>query len=114
MWDAHVRVGDFTGSNLQYTQCPANSASGTPVNINCIAAYMSMHVTLAATGLYMENVSQFELYDLVLTLVHFAKWNTQVWIWTADHDIDDPGQRQITIHNGRGFYVEGGAGVLWL
>jgi glucan 1,3-beta-glucosidase len=40
--------------------------------------------------------------------------NIQVLLWTADHDIDDPGQRQITIHNGRGLYVESGARVLWL
>jgi glucan 1,3-beta-glucosidase len=58
MWDVHVSEGGFIGSNLQYAQCPANNPSGTPVNINCIAAYMSMHVTSSATGLYMENVSQ--------------------------------------------------------
>jgi glucan 1,3-beta-glucosidase len=40
MWDVHVSEGGFIGSNLQYAQCPANSASGTPVNTNCIAAYM--------------------------------------------------------------------------
>lgn len=73
MWDVHVSVGGFIGSNLQYAQCPANSASGTPVNTNCIAAYMSMHMTSSATGLYMENVSQLEPYKLFLTLVHFAK-----------------------------------------
>jgi glucan 1,3-beta-glucosidase len=57
MWDVHVRIGGFIGSNLQNTQCPEKSAVGTPVNTNCIAAYMSMHVTSSATGLYMENVS---------------------------------------------------------
>lgn len=60
MWEVHVRVGGFIGSNLQYTQCPANSAVETPANTHCIAAYISMHVTSSATGLYMENLSQLE------------------------------------------------------
>jgi hypothetical protein len=30
-------------------------------------------MTSSATGLYMENVSQLEPYELFLTLVHFAK-----------------------------------------
>lgn len=57
MWEVYVRVGRFIGSNLQYTQCPANSAVETLVNTNCIATYMSMHVTSSAIGLYMENLS---------------------------------------------------------
>jgi glucan 1,3-beta-glucosidase len=73
MWDVHVRVGGIIGNNLQYAQYPANNASGTLANTNCIAGYMSMHVTSSATGLYMENVSQLEPYGLFLTLVHFAK-----------------------------------------
>lgn len=56
MWDVHVRVGGFKGSNLQVAQCPV-TASSTAVNDNCIAAYMSMHITAGASGLYMENVS---------------------------------------------------------
>jgi glucan 1,3-beta-glucosidase len=54
MWDVHTRIGGFAGSNLQVAQCrktPGNSA----VNANCIAAYMSMHITKSATNLYMEN-----------------------------------------------------------
>jgi len=53
---------------------------------------MSMHITPTASSLYMENV----------------------WLWVADHDVDDPGQRQITIYAGRGLYIESGAGPLWL
>lgn len=57
MWDVHTRIGGFIGSNLQDLQCPttggANSLS--PVRTQCIAAFMSMHVTPSATGLYMEN-----------------------------------------------------------
>lgn len=53
---------------------------------------MSMHVTPSAGGLYMENV----------------------WLWTADHDIDDPSNRQVTIFNGRGLLIESTAGTFWL
>lgn len=57
MWDVHTRIGGFIGSNLQDLQCPttggANSLS--PVRLQCVAAFMSMHVTPSATGLYLEN-----------------------------------------------------------
>jgi len=57
MWDVHTRIGGFIGSNLQDLQCPttggANSLS--PVRLQCLAAFMSMHITPSATGLYMEN-----------------------------------------------------------
>lgn len=56
MWDVHVRVGGFAGSQLQAAQCIATpgTATSTP-NANCIAAFMLMHITSSATGLYMEN-----------------------------------------------------------
>lgn len=53
---------------------------------------MTMHITSNANGLYLENV----------------------WLWTADHDIEDPNLTQITIYNGRGLYVESDAGKIWL
>ena len=89
MWDVHTRIGGFVGSNLQYAQCPS---SATSVNNNCIGAFMSMHVTSGAAGLYLENN----------------------WFWTADHDIDDPGNRQLTIYSGRGLLIESTAGTIWL
>ena len=55
MWDVHVRIGGFTGTQQQVAQClkaPGNAA----VNPNCLVAFMGMHVTKAASGLYMENV----------------------------------------------------------
>jgi glucan 1,3-beta-glucosidase len=91
MWDVHTRVGGFMGSNQQVAQC-VKTPSSTAVNTNCIAAYMTMHITPSASGLYMENV----------------------WFWTADHDIDDSGNTQITIYNGRGLYIESTAGTFWL
>jgi glucan 1,3-beta-glucosidase len=91
MWDVHTRIGGFAGSNLQVAECPTTPSSSA-VNTNCIGAYMSMHITPSASGLYMENV----------------------WLWTADHDIDDPSNTQITIYNGRGLYIESTAGTFWL
>jgi glucan 1,3-beta-glucosidase len=51
-----------------------------------------MHVTKTATNLYLENV----------------------WLWTADHDLDDPISTQITVYTGRGLYIESVAGTIWL
>jgi glucan 1,3-beta-glucosidase len=54
MWDVHTRVGGFVGSNQQVAQC-AKTPGSTAVNTACIVAYMTMHVTSSASGLYMEN-----------------------------------------------------------
>ncbi|KAH9885496.1 pectate lyase superfamily protein-domain-containing protein [Xylariomycetidae sp. FL2044] len=91
MWDVHARVGGFTGSNFQVAQClkqPGSSA----IDANCIGAYMLMHVTPQASGLYMENT----------------------WLWTADHDIEDSTNTQITVYSGRGLYIESTVGTFWL
>jgi glucan 1,3-beta-glucosidase len=95
MWDVHTRVGGFAGSNLQLSNCPtANTTTYTSDNLNsnCIAAFMSMHITKSASGLYMENV----------------------WLWVADHDVEDPSLTQITIYAGRGLLVESTAGGIWM
>jgi glucan 1,3-beta-glucosidase len=81
MWDVHTRIGGFTGSNLQVAQCPTSA----PVSTNCEAAYMSMHITSTASKAYLENC----------------------WFWTADHDVDDPSNTQISVYTGRGLLVEG-------
>lgn len=95
MWDSHFRVGGATGTNLQLAQCPTGA---TPVNKNCMAASMLLHVTSKASG-YFENV----------------------WAWTADHDLDNPLNAQatesdtgiplnvltdISIYSGRGILIE--------
>ena len=64
MWDVHTRVGGFAGSNLQNAQCPTSATPGP----NCIGAFMLMHVTTGASGLYMENN----------------------WFWTADQFVTPP------------------------
>ncbi|GAB7348730.1 hypothetical protein MBLNU459_g7467t1 [Dothideomycetes sp. NU459] len=95
IWDVHARIGGFAGSDLQVAECPTTPTVATPpapVNTNCIAAYLTMHVTKSATGLYMENV----------------------WLWTADHDVEDPALTQITVYAGRGLLIESLPGTLWL
>jgi len=91
MWDVHTRVGGFVGSDLQLAQCGKNPQS-TTIDKACIGGFMSMHITASASGLYMENN----------------------WLWTADHDIDDSENTQVTIYNGRGLLVESTAGEIWI
>ena len=91
MWDVHTRVGGFDGSNLQLAQCPTTPTVST-VDTHCIAAYTNMHITKGATGLYMENN----------------------WLWTADHDVDNPNLTQITIYSARGLLIESVLGTFWL
>lgn len=55
MWDVHIRVGGFAGSQLQLAECPTTPDQTNVINSNCIAAYMGMHITAAANHLYMEN-----------------------------------------------------------
>ncbi|KAJ5971674.1 Pectin lyase fold/virulence factor [Penicillium vulpinum] len=81
MWDVHTRIGGFKGSNQQVAQCPTSAA----VSVACQAAYMSMHITKTASGVYLENV----------------------WLWTADHDLESLTDTQISVYTGRGLLVEG-------
>lgn len=81
MWDVHTRIGGFQGSKQQVAQCPTTAA----VSAACEAAYMSMHITKTASGAYLENV----------------------WLWTADHDLESPTNTQISVYTGRGLLVEG-------
>ncbi|KAJ5679840.1 CAZyme family GH55 [Penicillium macrosclerotiorum] len=81
MWDVHTRIGGFSGSSQQVAQCPTSAA----VSAACEVAYMSMHITSSASGVYLENV----------------------WLWTADHDLDSADNTQISVYSGRGLLVEG-------
>ncbi|KAI1118207.1 glycoside hydrolase family 55 protein [Nemania sp. NC0429] len=91
IWDVHTRIGGTTGSDLSYANCPATPSS-TAVNNNCRAGNIAMHITPSANNLYLENV----------------------WLWTADHDVDDASLRQITVYSGRGLLVESTVGNIWL
>ena len=91
MWDVHTRIAGFKGSNLQTAECPTNAAQP---NNKCIAAWQSMIIGNIANGLYMENV----------------------WLWTADHDLDDVANNntRITAYAGRGLACESTVGNIWL
>lgn len=65
----------------QVAQCPTSAA----VSAACEVSYMSMHITSSASNVYLENV----------------------WLWTADHDLDDPSNARISVYSGRGLLVEG-------
>ena len=94
VWDVHSRVGGFAGSNLQLPDCPTTpniTVTAANLDYRCIADFLSVHITKSATGLYLENN----------------------WIWTADHDVEDPQLRQITVYTGRGLLDES-AGPVWL
>ncbi|EDN10761.1 predicted protein [Histoplasma mississippiense (nom. inval.)] len=88
MWDSHVRIGGATGSELTSTECPAITSG---VNGDgCKSGSLMMHITDSSSA-YMENV----------------------WLWTADHDIDDPDWQdnnntlvQTSIYTARGLLVE--------
>lgn len=55
MWDVHIRVGGFAGSDLQMEQCPKTPDQPNVIYSACIAAYMGMHISSGASNLYMEN-----------------------------------------------------------
>lgn len=81
MWDVHTRISGFAGSKQQVGQCPTSA----PVSAACQVAYMSMHITSSASGVYLENV----------------------WLWTSDHDLDNGDDVRISVYTGRGLLVEG-------
>ena len=95
VWDVHARIGGFAGSNLQLAQCPTTpnvTVTAANLDYNCIAAFLSVYITPSAAGIYLENN----------------------WIWTADHDVEDPLLRQITVYTGRGLLDESKSGPVWL
>ena len=64
LWDVHTRIGGFAGSDLQTAQCektPNVAITSSNLAQQCIAAYMSVHVTKFGAGLYMENNCTFPL-----------------------------------------------------
>ncbi|WYZ42188.1 hypothetical protein EsH8_V_001083 [Colletotrichum jinshuiense] len=85
LWDSHMRVGGAKGSDLQSAECPK-----TAQNKACIAASMLMHMTEKSSG-YLENV----------------------WMWVADHDMEDADQIQINVYSARGILIES-QGPTWL
>ncbi|KAF8446401.1 exo-beta-1,3-glucanase [Boletus edulis BED1] len=87
MWDTYFRYVRVlaAGTNLQYAQCPAGNLSP-----DCQAAFMGLHLTQGSSA-YLEGT----------------------WLWTADHDLDDPQGRQTSIFTGRGILSES-LGPVWM
>jgi glucan 1,3-beta-glucosidase len=90
LWDVHFRVGGFAGTNLQSSNCKKNPDAKHEPNPECIGSFMQLHITKSSSG-YFENV----------------------WLWTADHELDQDDHSQIDIYNGRGMLVES-QGPVWL
>ncbi|KAG8886520.1 hypothetical protein FRB97_003031 [Tulasnella sp. 331] len=88
LWDVHIRLGGFVGSGIQTANCKALSGHATHP---CEAAFIGLHITRKATA-YLEGT----------------------WVWTADHDLDDPNQTQIDVYTGRGIVSESATGPVWL
>ncbi|KAJ7658896.1 pectate lyase superfamily protein-domain-containing protein [Mycena rosella] len=84
MWDVHVRIGGAIGTKIQVSQCPTTSTA-----TQCMGAFLGLHVL--GSG-YFENV----------------------WVWTADHDLDDPGQGRINSFTARGILIDHAPGPVWL
>lgn len=94
LWDVHARIGGFAGSNLLLADCPTTpntTVTSSNLNTNCISGFLTMHITKGSSGLYLENV----------------------WLWVADHDIEDKSLTQITIYAGRGLLDES-QGPVWM
>lgn len=53
---------------------------------------MLMYVSKTATNLYLENL----------------------WLWLADHDLEGPHSAQIIVYSGRGLFIDGSPGPIWL
>ncbi|QRV88543.1 exo-beta-1,3-glucanase [Ceratobasidium sp. AG-Ba] len=88
MWDVHIRLGGFAGTDLDVSSCLAQSAHSTDA---CTAAFLGLHITKSATA-YMENA----------------------WIWTADHDLEDATERRLDVYTGRGILSQSTNGPVWL
>ncbi|KAJ6488401.1 exo-beta-1,3-glucanase [Mycena vulgaris] len=85
MWDVHVRLGGVKGTNIDAGHCPTSST-----DLKCTSAFLGIHITDSGSG-YFENI----------------------WVWNADHDLDDPRQTQINSFSARGVLVES-RGPVWL
>lgn len=90
LWDCHFRVGGFAGTQLQSNNCALQNGTQHDANPECIGSFMQLHITKNSNG-YFENV----------------------WLWTADHELDRDDHKQIDIYNGRGMLVES-QGPVWL
>ncbi|KAF9531459.1 exo-beta-1,3-glucanase [Crepidotus variabilis] len=87
MWDSHIRLAGSAGTGLDGTTC---AKFGPGAYEPSFAAFLSLHITPAASG-YFEGT----------------------WVWLADHDLDLKGEGQITAYAGRGILSES-KGPVWM
>lgn len=87
LWDSHIRVGGFAGTNLEADKC----AREQPLSDNCRASFLNLHLTSGSSA-YLENM----------------------WVWTADHDLDYGNRGQVNLLSGRGVLIESSQGPVWM
>lgn len=78
MWDCHVRIGGAKGTDLDVADCPVSG-----INRKCMAGAMMFHMTKSASA-YIENM----------------------WLWVADHGLDDDNMTQLSVYVARGMLIE--------
>ncbi|KAJ7702300.1 beta-1,3-glucanase [Mycena rosella] len=87
-WDTHIRLGGAAGTNLEMAQCLPGNLKGDVSR--CMAAFMALHLTCDSTA-YLEGM----------------------WVWLADHTLDEDGVSLLTIFSGRGILSES-QGPVWM
>lgn len=88
LWDSHIRIGGFAGSNLEAEQSPSRVPT---VAESGRAGFLGLHITK-----------------------HASCYASNVWVWIGDHDLDMGSHRQINIFCARGVLVEADPGPVWL
>ncbi|KAH9839344.1 exo-beta-1-3-glucanase [Rhodofomes roseus] len=87
-WDTYImllRTGDVT--DLQAAQCPSGTS---PSDNSCFAAYIGLYITSGASA-YLEGL----------------------WVWLADHDLDNSNGTQLSLWSARGILSES-QGPVWM
>ncbi|KAF7322587.1 hypothetical protein HMN09_00037200 [Mycena chlorophos] len=86
-WDTHIRLGGSAGTNLEIEQCAPTPGKDLS---DCSAAFMALHLTPESSG-YFEGM----------------------WLWTADHELDEDGWTLLDVFSARGVFSES-KGPVWL
>ncbi|WFD05412.1 hypothetical protein MVES1_000742 [Malassezia vespertilionis] len=86
MFDTHIRIGGTQGTNLELDTCGKDK----PLHELPRASFLNLHLTKKSSG-YFQNV----------------------WIWTADHELDQGAPEQLNILSGRGVLIES-QGPVWM
>ncbi|KAG5220072.1 glycoside hydrolase family protein [Salix suchowensis] len=93
------------GTDLDFAHCPKGSADDA-----CMASFLALHLTRHCSA-YLEVFTLPSLDYLVL--ISDGIYPSGTWVWLADHDLDVPGEDQITLFSGRGILSES-QGPVWM